>query len=190
MNMIPTFSRHALSLAREWEQEIEHSESKTVQKEMVQQMANLTLSILTDTVLGCDLSKIEGGSTASQHFSKWLSLFTLGLTLTLWWYYYIPTPGNLRFRREMKALQRVVENIINYKRQELQQQVEKGKQQYSDLLTALLEAKDSEGNMLSDRELFDNVMTFFFAGHETTSLALCWTFYALHFNPHVAQKGF
>jgi cytochrome P450 len=187
MNMIPTFCWHANSLAREWENEITHSDARLIQKEMTQQMGNLTLNILTDAVFGCDLSKIEGGSEASQHFSKWLSLFTLGLSFTLWWYHYLPTPSNLRFLREMRALRRVVENIIAYKRQELKN-VDRV-DQCNDLLTALLVARDSEGNVLSDRELFDNVMTFFFAGHETTSLALCWTFYALHFHPHVAQKA-
>jgi cytochrome P450 len=49
-----------------------------------------------------------------------------------------------------------------------------------DLLTLLLTTHDPEGGALfSDAEVYDNVATFFFAGHETTANALAWTFYLL-----------
>jgi cytochrome P450 len=49
-----------------------------------------------------------------------------------------------------------------------------------DLLTLLLTARDPEGGALfGEAEVFDNVMTFIFAGHETTANALAWTFYLL-----------
>ena len=50
----------------------------------------------------------------------------------------------------------------------------------NDLLTLLLTAHDPEGGTLfSGREVFDNAMTFIFAGHETTANALAWTLYLL-----------
>jgi cytochrome P450 len=49
-----------------------------------------------------------------------------------------------------------------------------------DLLTLLLTARDPEGGALfGESEVFDNVMTFIFAGHETTANTLAWTFYLL-----------
>jgi len=49
-----------------------------------------------------------------------------------------------------------------------------------DLLTLLLTARDPEGGKLfGEAEVFDNVMTFIFAGHETTANALAWTLYLL-----------
>ena len=44
----------------------------------------------------------------------------------------------------------------------------------------LLTTRDPEGGALfGEAEVFDNVMTFVFAGHETTSNALAWTLYLL-----------
>ncbi len=49
-----------------------------------------------------------------------------------------------------------------------------------DLLGLLLGARDEEtGAALSDRELYDELMTFVNAGHETTAVTLAWALYAI-----------
>ncbi len=47
----------------------------------------------------------------------------------------------------------------------------------SDLMTRLLEARDEEGRAMSDRQVRDEVLTLFVAGHETTATGLAWTLY-------------
>ena len=48
----------------------------------------------------------------------------------------------------------------------------------SDLLSMFLAARDDEtGAGMTDRQLRDEVLTMLLAGHETTSLALSWTYY-------------
>jgi cytochrome P450 len=90
---------------------------------------------------------------------------------------WFPTPRRLRawpalrfFRKEMNAL-------IARRRVVLGRDPDSAPQ---DLLTLLLTARDPEGGALfGEAEVFDNVMTFIFAGHETTANALAWTFYLL-----------
>ncbi len=58
-----------------------------------------------------------------------------------------------------------------------------------DLLARLIAARDSEtGGGMSPKEVRDQVVTIFMAGHETTSLALTWTFYLLSQHPAVEAK--
>lgn len=58
-----------------------------------------------------------------------------------------------------------------------------------DLLTMLVEAVDDETNeSMTDPQLRDEVMTFMLAGHETTALALTWTWYLLAEHPETAEK--
>lgn len=57
-----------------------------------------------------------------------------------------------------------------------------------DVLSMLLAAQDEDGSGMSDRQLRDEVMTLFAAGHETTMNALCWTFYLLSEYPSVRRK--
>jgi len=52
----------------------------------------------------------------------------------------------------------------------------------------LLAAQDEDGSRMSDRQLRDEVMTLFLAGHETTALTLSWAWYLLAQNPQVENK--
>ena len=88
----------------------------------------------------------------------------------------LPTPRNLRFRRALGALDKVVLSLIEQRRRD---GADRG-----DLLSALLAARDEDtGEGLDDRQLRDEVMTLLLAGHETTAMALSWTFYLLSLHP-------
>jgi len=49
----------------------------------------------------------------------------------------------------------------------------------------LLRVRDEDGSRMSDRQLRDEVVTLFLAGHETTAIALSWAWYLLGQNPSV-----
>lgn len=58
-----------------------------------------------------------------------------------------------------------------------------------DLLTRLVRARDPEGGeAMTPAEVRDQVVTIFLAGHETTSLALAWTFYVLSQRPEAEAR--
>jgi len=52
----------------------------------------------------------------------------------------------------------------------------------------LLAAHDEDGSQMSDRQLRDEVMTLFLAGHETTALTLSWAWYLLARSPDIEKK--
>ncbi|HEY0349333.1 MAG TPA: cytochrome P450, partial [Pyrinomonadaceae bacterium] len=45
-----------------------------------------------------------------------------------------------------------------------------------------------DGSQMTDRQLRDEVMTLFLAGHETTALTLAWSWYLLGMNSDIEQK--
>ena len=55
-----------------------------------------------------------------------------------------------------------------------------------DLLTRLLLARDEDGSSMDDRQVRDEAVTLFVAGHETTATALTWALYALARDPGMA----
>jgi cytochrome P450 len=57
-----------------------------------------------------------------------------------------------------------------------------------DVLSLLVQARDDEGNPMSDRELRDELLTLLVAGHETTATALAWTFERLVRHPSVLAR--
>jgi cytochrome P450 len=58
-----------------------------------------------------------------------------------------------------------------------------------DLLGLLLRVRDEEsGAALSDRELYDELMTFVNAGHETTAVTLAWALFAIGRDPELRGR--
>jgi cytochrome P450 len=146
--------------------------------DVVEEMMRLTQTIVLRTLLGSDL-----GAMASELDSAWAlvnahigeSFWSLGL-MDRW-----PTPKNRRFRHALDVLDRVVFHMIDEKRRD--------GREMNDLLSMLMFARDEDtGQSMSDSQLRDELMTFLLAGHETTSLALAWTWYLLSEHPHVEAR--
>jgi cytochrome P450 len=57
------------------------------------------------------------------------------------------------------------------------------KPEANDVLSLLLQARDEQGNELTDEELRDQVVSLVLAGHETTANSLAWTFERLLRSP-------
>lgn len=92
----------------------------------------------------------------------------------------IPTPTNLRLRRAVARLDRVLYGIIHDRRQKPGDR--------GDVLSMLLAARDEAGGPMTDTQVRDEAMTLFLAGHETTANALAWTLYLLAQNPEARAR--
>src|SRR5262249_572053 len=58
-----------------------------------------------------------------------------------------------------------------------------------DLLSLLLQARDEDdGSQMTDKQLRDEAMTLFLAGHETTALTLSWAWYLLAQHPEADAR--
>lgn len=93
---------------------------------------------------------------------------------------WLPTPNNLHFRRAVRRLDDIIYRIIRQRRVSGEDR--------GDLLSMLLSVRAADGTRMSDQQLRDEVMTLFLAGHETTALALSWTWYLLSQHPEVESK--
>jgi cytochrome P450 len=93
----------------------------------------------------------------------------------------VPTPGTLRYKRAVARLDETIFRIIRERRAS---GVEK-----PDLLSMLLAAEDeNDGGRMDEKQVRDELMTIFLAGHETTANALAWTFYLLAQHPQVEAR--
>jgi flagellar motor protein MotB len=93
---------------------------------------------------------------------------------------WLPTPANLRLRRAIRELTRGVDGYIAAGRAR--------RHPGNDLLSTMIAAQAEDGSQMSDRQLRDEAMTLYLAGHETTALALAWTWYLLSQDPRVEKK--
>ena len=58
----------------------------------------------------------------------------------------------------------------------------------SDMLSLLLEARDEDGELMTDEQLRDELMTLLLAGHETTATAIAWALYWVYQLPNVHSQ--
>ena len=80
-------------------------------------------------------------------------------------------PGGRRTKQAIERVDAAIYSMIAERRRE--------KSERGDLLDLLLNARDEDGQGLSDELIRDELMTIFIAGHETVALALTWTLYRL-----------
>jgi cytochrome P450 len=96
--------------------------------------------------------------------------------LPLW----VPTPRNVRTNRAIAKLYRVVDGFVA--------QGKARKQPGDDLLSRLVAARDEDGSGMTDRQLREEAMTLYLAGHETTALTLTWSWVLLAQHPEAEAK--
>ena len=146
--------------------------------DLVAEMMDLTQRIIVRTMFSTDLGP------AAEVVKRTWPIVNKRIGDTFWATKLetrLPLPANRRFRRALHELDTVVYQLID------QRQRSGGDK--PDLLSMLLSARDEEtGERMTNRQLRDEVMTMLLAGHETTSLALSWTYLLLSGRPDVDQR--
>jgi cytochrome P450 len=94
--------------------------------------------------------------------------------------FWVPTRSNRSLNRAVKQLHAVVDGFIAAGRAR--------KEPGHDLLSRLIAAQDEDGTRMSDHQLRDEMMTLYLAGHETTALALSWSWYLISQHPRVEER--
>ena len=145
------------------------------------EMQRITMNVILRTVFGIDKGErlvalrerltrmIEFGTSNPSMGIPWLQL-DLG-TLTPWG----------RFKRLLRDV-----DIILY--DEFARRRATGTADRSDILSLLLDARDEDGNAMSDQELRDEMITLLLAGHETTATSLAWVVHRLVEHPDVLAR--
>jgi cytochrome P450 len=146
--------------------------------DMNHSMIRFTMSIIGKVLFDTDfLSETdELGAAINTGLAHAVRTLTSPFTLPL----SIPTPYNRRVRQATRLVEARLRQMIEERR--------KSPGERNDLLSLLLQARDDEGQPMSEQQLIDECLTLFTAGHETTAAALAWTWYLLCKHPKSYQK--
>jgi cytochrome P450 len=147
------------------------------ERDVHQEMMNLALRIVGKTLFDADVTHEarKVGETLDM-LLKIASNFGRTVLLPLW----VPTPQNLRAKAGVRRIEKIIYRIIAERR--------KSGHDTGDLLSTLLQVRDEDGTRMNDRQLRDETITLFLAGHETTASTLSWTWWLLAQNPAVEKR--
>ena len=147
--------------------------------DVADEMMKLTLTIVTRALFNAALTP-EDIRTVSRTFPHLLRWATERVTSIFDFVEKLPTPDNIKREQYTQQLNRIVYRIIEERH--------KSGEQHNDLLGLLMAARDEDGGFMTDKQLRDEVMTIFIAGHETTALLLSWTWALLSWHPDVRRR--
>lgn len=143
------------------------------------EMNQVTLDIVGRTLLSTDLK----GDFATVNKALTAVLESVNrkrgrlLRIPQW----MPLPSQIRLSRNRKVLEDTITDIINKRKT--------SGEHFDDLLSMLIEVEDADTKeRMSDKQLRDEVLTIFLAGHETTANALAFTFYLLAKHPEIKKR--
>jgi cytochrome P450 len=142
-------------------------------------MTRITLAIAGKTLFG---SEVGGEADDVKKRLTYLSRYAdEQLRIPIHIPFHWKTPQNNRVRKAIAGLDDIIYGMIAERRA--------SSADYGDLLSMLLLARDEEdGSGMTDKQVRDEAMTIFLAGHETTSNAMTWMWYLLAKNPDVFAK--
>ncbi|MBV8855553.1 MAG: cytochrome P450 [Acidobacteria bacterium] len=143
-----------------------------------EEMMTLTRGVVAQTLFSTDVS--DDSREIDDALSRIVRPFAEQATLKWILDNRLPTPAHLRFNRDVRKIDRFVYRLIEERRA--------SREDTGDLLSMLLAAQDEDGSGMTDKQLRDELMTIFLAGHETTALALTWAWYLLAQNPEAEAK--
>ncbi len=143
------------------------------------EMMRLTLEIVTRTLFSA------GGDQQAERVERALHDAQEGVMKRMQqpikFHDRIPTAANRQLGRAVRVMDAIIYDIIRERRQ--------SGASPGDLLDLLLQVRDEEdGTGMSDKQLRDEALTVYLAGHETTALALTFVFYLLSRNPEADRK--
>jgi cytochrome P450 len=159
-------------------------------------MLALTQKIAAKTMFGVDVTGDAAAvGRALDVASREIGAEFRGVTMFLpgW----LPTPGRSRLKSAIAQVEQVLYRIIDERTAAHPAHDRDGRAEPArpdgpgrpdDMLQLLMDARDEAGEPMSARQLRDETMTLYIAGHETTGNTLVWAYYLLSRHPEVFDR--
>jgi cytochrome P450 len=143
-------------------------------------MGEITINVITGSLFGAGTlpaSDVAETGDRATRLIKYVGESLFSSFLPKW----VPIPGRQEFLRDKSAVKETVNQIIARCRQD--------KDLSAGLLQMLINSVDEESHeQMTEQQLFDEVMTIFVAGYESTATALTWLSIILRDHPEVLEK--
>lgn len=151
-----------------------------IEIELSAKMAEISSNVLLHTMFGKSLisaAEVEEISLSTKRIMKYIGESLYSSLVPKWF----PIPGRRQFLQDLKKVKETVDRIITKCRQD--------KEMSASLIQMLINAVDEESHeQMTDQQLFDETITLFIAGYETTATALTWVGVIIQKYPDVLEK--
>ena len=129
---------------------------------------------------GVDINTIEEErSELHEHLASIFPMLYRRINWPFPYWRYVRLPVDRRHDEHVIAIHRTIKDLMAKARERLECEAHR-RQHPTDLLEAMLAARDADGSALSEDEISGNVFTMLSASEDTTANSLAWALYLLH----------
>ena len=167
---------------RRWQRAAQAGEAVDLQADLMRYTVDVTAGL----AFGADINTLESDAEVIQtHLDKVLPALFRRL--------FSPFPTwrwleERRLGRHLRALHRAVAEFIGQARARMDAEP-RLRQEPTNLIEAMIAARDTEGSGLDDGDVAGNVLTMLLAGEDTTANTLAWMIYLLSRNPAALARA-
>ncbi|XP_050535079.1 uncharacterized protein LOC126902099 [Daktulosphaira vitifoliae] len=187
---MPALNKHSNILVKNL---IKQSDDNKIVKNMDNHITLCALDVIGETIMGINLKSQEGESIKYVKSIKTVSNIIIKRIFTFW--LWNDTVFNLskngrEFYKALKVLHTFTENVINEKRHQLKIQENKiqendGNKKVKFFMDLLIGISDENPNVMTDADIREEVDTFLFEGHDTSSIAITMALIQLGLNKNM-----
>ena len=151
-------------------------------------LMRFTVDITTHLAFGYDVNTLESdGDVIQQHLEKILPMMNRRVNAPFPYWHFIRLPADRALDKALNEIHKAVADFVEHSRTRIAENPTL-EQHPSNLLEAMLVARDESESRFSDQEITGNVLTMLLAGEDTTANTLAWMLYFMTEFPDVQQR--
>ena len=174
----PSLQRVTERLMASWREAARRGEAIDLQASLMR----YTVDVTTGLAFGVDLNTIDAPHPLQEHLDKLFPMLFRRVNLPFPYWHYLRLPIDREYDRHLRRVHEAVRGFVQAARQRLQDEPAR-RERPTNLLEAMLAARDADGSALTEEEVAGNVLTVLLAGEDTTANTLGWAIWLLHEHP-------
>jgi len=173
---VDKYAKEMVRLTKEWSESRSAGDTPDINDEMMAITQQIVLRCVFGTDFEADTER--AGECLHAYLNNHVSeIFGIRRLLPQW----VSTPARKEANAAAREMDDIVYSVVRAKRAG-------DTRGQDDVLSRLLNAAADDGVEMSDRQLRDEAVTFFAAGHETTALVLTYAYHLLSTHPEVQDR--
>jgi cytochrome P450 len=150
-------------------------------------LMRFTVDITTNLAFGYDVNTLESeGDVIQQHLEKIFPMISRRVNALFPYWHFIRLPADRALEKALDEIQKAIADFVGHSRARIANNPDL-EQNPSNLLEAMLVARDESKQRFTDREIAGNVLTMLLGGEDTTAYTLAWMLYFMAEFPDVQR---
>ena len=171
--------------ARRWQR----AATQGVPIDLTADLMRFTVDVITGLAFGADLNTLEkDDDVIQQHLDQIFPAIFKRLMAPVMYWRHVKLPADRRLDVHLKALSDAVQGFIAKARARVAANPAL-RESPTNLIEAMVVARDQPGSGLSDADVAGNVLTMLLAGEDTTANTLAWMIYLVWRNPEALARA-